>query len=118
MPYSLEVNDVITYSQMGMSPLRYADVLKRHFDQLLAEGDTSGTVMCIPLHAYLVSQPNRIAAFETALEHVVAHRDDVWITTAAEIADYYRTHYWQSTIDDIARRGLNRGGVGFDHDAA
>jgi len=35
MPYSLEVNDVIAYGSLGMAPARYADVLKRHFDQLL-----------------------------------------------------------------------------------
>jgi hypothetical protein len=113
MPYSLEVNDVITYGALSMSPWRYADVLKRHFDQLLAEGERSGTVMCIPLHAYLVSQPNRIRAFEEALKHVVAHADDVWITTAVEIAGYYREHCWDQTQADLAQRGLATGGTGF-----
>jgi len=113
MPYSLEVNDVITYSSMGMSPTRYADVLKRHFDQLLVEGERSGTVMCIPLHAYLVSQPNRIAAFEAALKHVAAHADDVWITTAVEIAGFYREHCWDQTLADVASRHLATGGSGF-----
>ncbi len=115
MPYSLEVNDVITYGAMGMNPWRYADVLKRHFDQLLAEGERSGTVMCIPLHAYLVSQSHRIRPFEEALKHISAHADDVWITTASEIADYYRQNHWQGTLDDVARRGMATGGTGFDH---
>jgi len=115
MPYSLEVNDVITYGQMAMPPKRYADILIRHFDQLLAEGERSGTVMCIPLHAYLVSQPHRLKAFETALAHIHAHRQDVWMTTASEIADYYRTHYWDGTLDDIRRRGTATGGSGFNH---
>ena len=123
MPYSLEVNDVITYGSLGMSPWRYADVLKRHFDQLLAEGERSGTVMCIPLHAYLVSQPNRIVAFEEALKHVAAHADDVWITTAAEIAGFYREHCWDQTLADVASRRLATGGSGFapqevGHDSA
>lgn len=113
MPYSLEVNDVITYGQQGMDPWRYADVLKRHFDQLLAEGEESGTVMCIPLHAYLVGQPHRIGPFEAALEHIAAHADDVWITTAAEIAGYYRQTYWDQTLADIQGRGLATGGFGF-----
>jgi peptidoglycan/xylan/chitin deacetylase (PgdA/CDA1 family) len=121
MPYSLEVNDVIAYGGLGLSPTRYADVLKRHFDQLLEEGERSGTVMCIPLHAYLVSQPNRIRAFEEALAHVAAHADDVWITTAVEIADFYREHCWDGTLADIRRRGLATGGTGFadggDHGA-
>ncbi|PZR36108.1 polysaccharide deacetylase family protein [Caulobacter segnis] len=115
MPYSLEVNDVITYGQQGMDPWRYADVLKRHFDQLLAEGEESGTVMCIPLHAYLVGQPHRIGPFEAALKHIAAHADDVWITTAAEIAGYYRQTYWDQTLNDIQGRGLATGGFGFAH---
>lgn len=113
MPYSLEVNDVITYGQLAMDPWRYADVLKRHFDQLLLESEASGTVMCIPLHAYLVSQPHRIRAFETALAHVAAHADDVWFATGAEIAGHYRAHYWDQSIADIQRRGLATGGTGF-----
>jgi len=113
MPYSLEVNDVITYSVFGMSPTRYADVLKRQFDQLLEEGEKSGTVMCIPLHAYLVSQPNRIRAFEEALKHIAGHADDVWITTAVEIAAFYREQCWDRTIADVARRGVATGGTSF-----
>lgn len=113
MPYSLEVNDVITYSMMGYAPQRYADMLIRHFDQLLEEGEESGTVMCIPLHAYLVSQPHRIAAFERALKHIAAHADDVWITTGREIAAHFREHCWDQTLADIARRGCATGGTGF-----
>jgi hypothetical protein len=114
MPYSLEVNDVITYGALAMSPWRYADILKRHFDQLLEEGETTGTVMCIPLHAYLVSQPHRIKAFESALAHIAAHADDVWITRAVDIAAHYREHYWDQTHDNIAKRGLATGGTGFN----
>ena len=118
MPYSLEVNDVITYGALAMTPTRYADILKRHFDQLLEEGEESGTVMCIPLHAYLVSQPHRIRPFEEALTHIAAHKNDVWITTAAEIAGYYRDNYWDQALNDIDRRGLSRPGTGFQPGAA
>jgi len=113
MPYSLEVNDVIIYSQQGVTPSAYADLLKRQFDQLLEEGEASGTVMCIPLHAYLVGQPHRMRPFEEALKHVAAYADDVWITTAVEIAGYYRDHYFEQTLADIAGRGLATGGAGF-----
>ena len=112
MPYSLEVNDVITYGQLAMTPWRYADVLKRHFDQLLEEGEASGTVMCIPLHAYLVSQPHRIRAFEDALAYITGHKE-VWVTTASEIAQHYRENCWDQTLADVAGRGLARGGTGF-----
>jgi hypothetical protein len=101
-----------------MTPWRYADVLKRHFDQLLEEGERSGTVMCIPLHAYLVSQSHRIRPFEQALKHICGHADDVWMTTASEIADHYRQNYWDAALADVSRRGLATGGTGFADAAA
>ncbi len=113
MPYSLEVNDVITYSVQGMDPWAYGDVLKRQFDQLLSEGEQSGTVMCVPLHAYLVSQPHRIRPFEAALEHFAGHGDDVWFTTGVEIAEHFREDCWDQTLADVERRGLATGGTGF-----
>lgn len=113
MPYSLEVNDVITYSVQGYDPQRYTDILIRHFDQLLSEGECSGTVMCIPIHAYLVSQPHRIRAFEKALKHICGHKSDVWFATGAEIANYFRKNYWESTLKDIAERGVLEGGTSF-----
>lgn len=113
MPYSLEVNDVITYGAQAMTPWRYADILKRHFDELLKEGEESGTVMCIPLHAYLVSQPHRIRPFEEALKHIASHKDEVWITTGAEIAEFFRKDCWDQTLNDIKSRGVAQGGTGF-----
>jgi peptidoglycan/xylan/chitin deacetylase (PgdA/CDA1 family) len=113
MPYSLEINDVITYSVQGWSAEYYADLLIRHFDQLLEEGQKSGTVMCIPLHAYLVSQPHRLRPFERALKHIANHRDDVWFTTGSEIACHYRENYWDTALADIKSRGVTMGGTGF-----
>jgi allantoinase len=113
MPYSLEVNDTITYGAYAMSPRAYADALMRHFDQLLAEGAESGTVMCIPLHAYQVGHPHRIGPFREALRYITGHRDDVWVTTAKEIAEFYNANCYDLTIADIERRGLARPGSGF-----
>ena len=98
---------------MGYDPWRYRDMLMRHFDQLLEEGARSGTVMCIPLHAYLVAQPHRMRAFEEALAYIRSHRDDVWFTTAKEIAEFYIDNCWDQTVADIEARGVATGGTGF-----
>ena len=92
IPYSLEMNDVIVYNVNLVSPRRYADILKRQFDRLYAEGEHSGTVMCIPLHPYLVGQPYRLAAFEEALSYITSH-DKVWLATGREIAHHFNAHY-------------------------
>ena len=95
VPYSLEMNDVIVYNVNLVSPRRYADILKRQFDRLYAEGEASGTVMCIPLHPYLVGQPYRMAAFEEALSYITSH-DKVWLATGREIAKHFNDHYYDA----------------------
>jgi peptidoglycan/xylan/chitin deacetylase (PgdA/CDA1 family) len=88
MPYSLEVNDHYGFFIYNMSPRDYANALIQQFERLAAEGQRSGTVMCIPLHAYLIGQPHRIGPFERALEHI-ASDGRAWMTTAGQIADSY-----------------------------
>lgn len=102
MPYSLEVNDHYGFFVYKMSPRQYADTLKRQFDQLLEEGRESGTVMCIPLHAYLVGQPHRIGPFEEVLAHIAGH-DEAWLTTAREIAEHFLAEHYDAALADIAR---------------
>lgn len=103
MPYSLEINDVIAYNTYLASPRHYGEMIKRQFDQLYAEGEESGTVMCIPLHAYLVGHPHRVGALADALEYITRH-EGVWVTTAREIAEYYYANWYDAVLADVARR--------------
>ncbi len=89
IPYSLEVNDHYGFFVYNMSGREYADALVRQFERLAAEGEKSGTVMCIPLHAYLIGQPHRIGPFEEALRHIAADGRG-WLTTAGAIVDAWR----------------------------
>ncbi len=95
VPYSLEMNDTIVYNVNLVQPRRYADILKRQFDRLYEEGEKSGTVMCIPLHPYLVGQPHRMAAFEEALSYITSH-DKVWLATGREIAAHFSEHHFDA----------------------
>lgn len=101
IPYSLEMNDTIAYVVNKVEPRLYGQMLKDCFDRLYAEGETSGTVMCIPTHNYQVSCPHRMKAFEEALEYITGHAD-VWVTTGREIADYYLEHYHDQALAAIA----------------
>ena len=104
MPYSLEINDHYAYNVFGQSAHQYTDVLKRQFDTLLEEGAESGTVMCIPIHAYLVGRSHRAAQFREALRYITSHKDEVWVTTAAEIARHYLDNHYDAALADIAAR--------------
>ena len=89
IPYSLEVNDHYGFFVYNMSGREYAKTLVRQFERLAAEGERSGTVMCIPLHAYLIGQPHRIGPFEEALATIAAD-GRAWIARAGEIVDAWR----------------------------
>ena len=104
IPYSLEMNDTIAYVVNRVEPRRYGQMLKDNFDRLYAEGEQSGTVMCIPTHNYQVSCPHRLKAFEEALEYITGH-PDVWVTTGREIAQYFIDNYYDESLRDIATRG-------------
>jgi allantoinase len=108
IPYSLEMNDVIAYNVNLLSPRRYGEVIRRQFDALYRESEESGsgTVMCIPLHPYLVGRPHRIAAFEEALGYIAGH-DDVWFATGREIA----AHFVENSYDDFVAASQSPGAV-------
>ena len=92
IPYSLEVNDVPLFGMRNTPPARYAEICKAQFDQLYAEGAESGTVLCMPVHPYLVGTPQRLAAFEEVLAHVTGH-EGVWLATGREIATWWKQQH-------------------------
>jgi allantoinase len=102
VPYSLELNDTIVYVVNKIEPRRYGQMIKDSFDRLYAEGERSGTVMCIPTHNYQVSCPHRLKAFEEALDYITSHKD-VWVTTGREIAEYTLAHHYDAMVADIAK---------------
>ena len=97
VPYSLEMNDAIAFNVSLMSARRYGEILKRQFNRLYEEGGESGTVMCIPLHPYLIGLPYRMKAFEDALAYITGH-DKVWLATGREIAKYFLDHYYDEFV--------------------
>jgi peptidoglycan/xylan/chitin deacetylase (PgdA/CDA1 family) len=98
VPYSLELNDTIVYVVNKIEPRRYGQMIRDAFDRLYAEGEHSGTVMCVPLHAYQVSHPHRLRAFEEAIDYICGF-DHVWKATGREIAGYFEQHHY----DDFVR---------------
>jgi allantoinase len=93
IPYSTEINDIRVMGIRGYPADKWTAMIKACFDQLYEEGEENGTVMCVPLHPFVVGQPHRISALHDVLRHVTSHAD-VWLATAGEISDwYYQNHY-------------------------
>jgi peptidoglycan/xylan/chitin deacetylase (PgdA/CDA1 family) len=104
VPYSLELNDTIVYVVNRIEPRRYGQMIRDAFDRLYAEGADSGTVMCIPLHAYQVSHPHRLDALDRALEYICRH-DGVWKATGREIAAHFLAHHYDDFLAAEERAG-------------
>lgn len=108
VPYSREVNDALLFQNPSFDADFFLEVCKRQFDVLYEEGAESGRVMCIALHPYLVGQPHRIKYLADAFGYILGH-EDVWATTADEIAEYYLANYYDQ---EIARLRDSAGAAG------
>jgi len=87
VPYSVDLNDAVTYRQ-GYEAEDFARMVMDTFDVLWREGRQSGRVMSIAIHPYNFGQAHRIRHLDSALQHIMSH-DQVWVTTGAEMADWY-----------------------------
>jgi peptidoglycan/xylan/chitin deacetylase (PgdA/CDA1 family) len=87
LPYSMEVNDSIAWAR-GLEGPAFETMVRDAFDTLYAEGATSGRVMCVAVHPFIMGQPHRIRYLERALAYVLGH-PGVWCATGEEIVDAY-----------------------------
>ena len=88
IPYPQEANDIPSIVGRKDSGQAFADIVRENFDEMLEQSVHQPLVMGIALHPYLVGQPYRLRALRRVLQHICAHRDDIWITTAGEIFDF------------------------------
>lgn len=92
LPYSIEINDIPAFLDLKRSAEDFGRMICDQFDVLYEDGATTGRVMAICLHPFLIGHPYRSKHFANALAHITS-RQEVWITTGAEIVDWYRKNY-------------------------
>jgi peptidoglycan/xylan/chitin deacetylase (PgdA/CDA1 family) len=106
MPYTLDISDspvIGTGPGSAWEGDDFGEMIKRQFDVLYEEGVENGTVMCISLHAYLISQPHRARYLDNALRYILSH-DGVWKTTAEDIAHYYLANHYDKVVAHISNQ--------------
>ena len=88
VPYALELNDSTTIigRQSGAEDF-YAMIIDQ-FDEMLDASSAQPLVMPVVLHSFISGQPFRMRALRRALNHIVAMRDEVWLTTPDKIAGF------------------------------
>jgi hypothetical protein len=90
MPHSSDLDDYAILVNNHHDEDQYRDQLVDQFDALYEESATQGgRIMAISLHPWVIGQPYRIGALESALAHIVRH-PGVWPATGAEILDAWK----------------------------
>jgi peptidoglycan/xylan/chitin deacetylase (PgdA/CDA1 family) len=88
VPYSHDLNDSLELvSRRTPSRLYYACLIDQ-FDEMLRESERRPLIMPIVLHSFVVGQPYRLRQFRRVIEHILKHRDRVWITRPGEICKF------------------------------
>lgn len=88
VPYSIEINDITAFLGHGMDPASWEHMVLDQLEQLCADGASTGRVMALPLHPFLVGQPFRFKHFSRLLRRIAA-TEGVWLTTSDDIAAHY-----------------------------
>ncbi len=89
IPYSIEINDIPAFLDGKQSAESFGQMIKDQFDVLYEDSATTGRVMSICLHPFLIGHPFRSKYFDDALRHITS-RQEVWLATGSEIIDAYR----------------------------
>lgn len=92
VPYTVEINDIPAFLNLGVSSEAFGDMIIDQFDVLYDEGATNARCMPICLHTFHVGQPNKFKHLARAFEYIASHKD-VWLTTGDEVNDWYRKKY-------------------------
>lgn len=98
VPYAIDTNDMKLWTAPASTPRQWLDYNIASFDWFLREAREKGPRMTsVGLHLRVIGRPGRIWALEAFLEHVAAHRDEVWIAGRDRIAERFRAAFpWQA----------------------
>jgi peptidoglycan/xylan/chitin deacetylase (PgdA/CDA1 family) len=92
IPYPQEANDIPSIVARKDGAKAFAEIVQDTFDEMLEQSVDQSLVMGIALHPYLVGQPYRLRALRRVLQHICAHRDQIWLTTAGKIFEFCKDH--------------------------
>jgi peptidoglycan/xylan/chitin deacetylase (PgdA/CDA1 family) len=96
LPYTIELDDLNLFWLRNQPVPVYPQMVRDAFDRLYQEGATSGRILSLGLHPWLMGQPYRIKYLDEALAHICKYQG-VWKATGEEITRWYAEHYLKSS---------------------
>lgn len=91
LPYARPTNDISALHGAKTPPRQWVECLFDAFDGMLEISRRRPLVFNLSLHPYLIGHPHRLRPFRRFLEHLVAHRREIWITRPGDIARHVET---------------------------
>jgi len=88
VPYSHELNDSVEAVSRRTGSEELCNNMIAQFDEMLAESARRSLVMPIVLHSFVLGQPYRLHHFRKVIEHILRHREQIWLTRPGEICEY------------------------------
>ena len=88
LPVSAELDDVLIH-RVRQVPIRgWSRAVVEAHRRLARDGESTGRLLVLNLHPFLIGQPFRIGHLDDALETIIAS-GSVWTATGSEIVDWY-----------------------------
>lgn len=88
VPYSVEINDSPTMVFRQESAMSFERMIVDQFDEMLLQSRRRPLVFTVVTHPFIIGQPFRLRALRRALQHILRHRDQLWLTTVGEVFDH------------------------------
>lgn len=85
MPYPIECNDTRGIVWYHYTSDEFAEMIIDNFDEMLDQSANQPLVCPISLHPFVTGRPYRLRRLRRAFEHILAHRDDIWLTRPGDI---------------------------------
>lgn len=85
LPYPIEVNDTRGIVWYRYTADQFAEMIVDQFDEMLEQSARQPLVCPISLHPFVIGRPYRLRRLRRAFEHILRHRDRIWLTRPRDI---------------------------------
>jgi allantoinase len=99
IPMLVDFDDVYALFHRKITAARWQRAIEEGIAQIEDDSGPGGRLLVINLHPWLTGHPCRIGYVEALLAHLT-RRERLWLTTTAEIADWFRVHCGEAGASD------------------
>ncbi len=88
VPVAVDCDDVFSHFHRRITMRRWVQCVTDAIDRLAQDGRSSGRLLVLNVHPWLMGHPYRVTYFEELLKYV-AGRKDVWTATTGAVASWW-----------------------------